>query len=392
MDRVYHVLGIGHCPTSRLFSTNPFAQNTRMMCAILNNLRFKTYHYGVEGSTALCDEHISVVMQSELEAVYGKDYKNQRVDLNTVDQRYTTGLFDTRTVHEIEKRAQPGDFVLVTGGTLHQAVVSALDEIGVHPLEPACGYENIFTRYRVFPSHTWQSYCYAKWDSSWEAYKETLNADEQHSENYLTTSNPISFLKPCDDVIPHGCFPEDFTIAESREDYIFHISRLIPSKGIEMAIKVSKHLGRKLVIAGQGDFEKNMGFKPPSHVELVGALDVEARNHWMGQAFCTMSWTINSEPFGYVPVESMFCGVAPVTSNRGAFTETVKRGVSGFRTTTFKETCERVEACADLDPDTIRQYAMDNYSIDAVSPRYGNYFRGLDAHLKATEAGESFYS
>lgn len=385
----FFVLGIGHAPTDKHFSINPFAQNTRMMCAVLKKNGHKVFHCGVEGSTAECDEHINLVMKSEIEDAYGKDYHELRRDLNTVDQTYTTGLYNVRGFHEIKKRAQPGDFLLVMGGRLHQDLVGQLDELKLNVVEPACGYTNVFTRHRVFPSHAAKNCMYAQFDSNWRALVARTPEAERKSLEYLTTANPLAFQKPCDGVVPHGCFIEDFEIAESPDDYILQVSRIIPSKGIEMAVKVSEALGKRLVIAGHGDFERNLGFKPPKHVELIGPINFDERRKWMSRAYCLMAWSIYPEFFGYTAVESMLGGRQSVTSNQGAYAETIPEA---FRTESFKETCEAVERVKDLNPQEVRQYAIDRFSIDAVAPQYEKYFRRLHAHLKGLETeGEGFY-
>ena len=377
-----HLLGIGHCPTDRHFSINPFAQNTLGMGSILKNIGYTVFHYGVEGSTVACDEHITCVTKDEMVSAYGEDYRDLKVDLNTIDQSYTSGLFNARAVHEIKKRQRQGDLLVVMGGTLHQQVCMDLEVFrDLHPIEPACGYPNVFTRYRVFPSTAWQQYVYTLFDRDWDQ-----RADTENSE-YLTTANPMDFQKPCDGVVPHFIFSDAFEVAEDRDDYLLQVSRVIPSKGILMAVKVAEAVGRKLIIAGHGDFEANMGFKPPKHVECIGPINAEERKKWMSKAYALIAWSIFPEAFCLAPIEAMASGAVPITSQLGAFKETINEDY-GFRTWTFKETCEAVEAAGELDPKTIRQHALDTFSVEAITPAYGRYFSRLQEHL----IGQDFYT
>jgi glycosyltransferase involved in cell wall biosynthesis len=43
------------------------------------------------------------------------------------------------------------------------------------------------------------------------------------------------------------------------------------------------------------------------------------------------------EPCGHAPIEAQFCGTPVITSNYGAFTETILHGITGFRAHTMDE-------------------------------------------------------
>jgi glycosyltransferase involved in cell wall biosynthesis len=98
----------------------------------------------------------------------------------------------------------------------------------------------------------------------------------------------------------------------------------------------------------------------------------------MGGAAATLMPTIYVEPFGGVAVESMMCGTPVVTTDFGAFTETVVEGVSGYRFQTLQEAVDRTVLAMELDREAVRQHAVDLYSLDAVEPLYDRWFTNLD--------------
>jgi glycosyltransferase involved in cell wall biosynthesis len=98
----------------------------------------------------------------------------------------------------------------------------------------------------------------------------------------------------------------------------------------------------------------------------------------MGEARCTMVPTLYAEPFGGVAVESMMCGTPVVTTDFGAFTDTVLEGVSGYRFQTLQEAVDATSAAMLLDRETVHQYAVENYSLEAVAPAYERWFDNLD--------------
>jgi glycosyltransferase involved in cell wall biosynthesis len=83
----------------------------------------------------------------------------------------------------------------------------------------------------------------------------------------------------------------------------------------------------------------------------------------------------------------MSCSTPVVTTDWGAFTETVIHGQTGFRCRTFKQFLDAVEAAPTLDPHAIREHALSNYSLETTAPKYNDYFRRLQ-----TLRGDEWYS
>jgi glycosyltransferase involved in cell wall biosynthesis len=107
----------------------------------------------------------------------------------------------------------------------------------------------------------------------------------------------------------------------------------------------------------------------------------------MANATAVFVPTIYVEPFGNVAVEAMACGTPVITSDWGAFTETVIQGKTGFRCRTFAQFLDAMEDVKQLDPHVIRAHALSNYSLEAVALKYDEYFRRL-----MTLWGEGWYS
>jgi glycosyltransferase involved in cell wall biosynthesis len=70
-------------------------------------------------------------------------------------------------------------------------------------------------------------------------------------------------------------------------------------------------------------------------------------------------------------------GTPVITTDWGAFTETVADGVTGFRCRTFGEFVQAVQDAPTLDRSVIRERALDTYSLEATAPKYERYFRRL---------------
>ena len=107
------------------------------------------------------------------------------------------------------------------------------------------------------------------------------------------------------------------------------------------------------------------------------AVGPEKRGELMKKAKAVLMPTLYLEPFGGVNVESQMCGTPVITSDWGAFPETVLQGVTGFRCRTFKEFCEAVDRCRDIKPENCRRWAVDNYSMERIGKMYDSYFRKI---------------
>jgi glycosyltransferase involved in cell wall biosynthesis len=98
----------------------------------------------------------------------------------------------------------------------------------------------------------------------------------------------------------------------------------------------------------------------------------------MARAHAVLAPTTYLEPFGGVAVEAGFAGTPVITTNWGAYTETVIPGVTGYRPDVLSEFVQAVEDVSSLDREVIRKSVTDRYSLDAVRPQFIEWFRKLD--------------
>lgn len=71
------------------------------------------------------------------------------------------------------------------------------------------------------------------------------------------------------------------------------------------------------------------------------------------------------------------CGTPVITTDWGAFTETVIDDVTGFRCHTLAEFCDAVIKAGDLEPSAVHSIAASRYSLEAIAPKYQDYFERL---------------
>jgi glycosyltransferase involved in cell wall biosynthesis len=263
--------------------------------------------------------------------------------------------FNAAAVKEIRKRAKAGDVLGLMGGLCQTSLVQAFPEM--YPVEYGIGYGGCFAPYKVFESYAWMHTCYG----------------QQRGSNAADGS----FY---DAVIPAYFEPEDFPENTGGGDYLLYVGRLTQRKGIEIVTETAKRLGMPLKLAGAGDWV-------PEYGEALGNVKPVERGELMAGAKALICPTIYVEPFGCIAVEAQLCGTPVISTDWGAFTETVRQGISGWRCRRLGEFMWAVENADTLDKAAIRQHAQATWSLEAVAPRYDHYFR----HLKTLE-GDGWYA
>jgi len=343
----FHVISLPHTNTTEDFSVCAYTEKVRKFCIMMTDLGHEVFLYAGTLNSAPCTEHIPCLSEDQrADACGGKHYVEASFDY-TLPHWVT---FNSNAIQAIVQRAQPQDFICVIAGLAHKIIADAFPHLMC--VEFGIGYGGTFSKYRVFESYAWMH---------------TLYGIQQpnHDANAL---DGIWY----DAVIPGYLETEKFPFCsrEERQDYFLFVGRVVDRKGWKIAEDVCRHLGKKLIIAGPGDGQ-------PTYAERIGPVNPEARGILMSRAQALFVPTCYIEPFGNVNVEAQACGTPVITTDWGAFTETVIQGVTGFRCRTFQEFIDAANNVHKLDPLTIATHAQCNYSLEAVGLKYQTYFERL---------------
>jgi glycosyltransferase involved in cell wall biosynthesis len=153
--------------------------------------------------------------------------------------------------------------------------------------------------------------------------------------------------------------------AAPSRDYYYILSRLIPYKRIDLAVKAFNQLGRRLLIAGSGPELKNLKSMAKSNVEFLGRVSEEdsKRLYQNAKAFLFPGF----EDFGITPVEAMASGTPVIAYGKGGVTDSVVPGKTGvfFPKQTTESLITGIEEfeSLSLDPRDCRKRA-DFFSVD----------------------------
>lgn len=336
----FHVPALPHRHVLKEPSDCAYTDKVRKFCNMMMSLGHEVFLYSNGPTDAACTEHIDC----------GMELPPTMPEFSADNCSFFQ--FSSIVVERMRSRLQPRDFICIIGGLAQKAIADAFP---YHmTVEYGIGYGGVFAPYRVYESQAWR-----------------------HQVNGHLYGTHQDNVRNFDTVIPNYFEVDDFPLVETKQDYFLFMGRLIERKGYQIAVDVCKQLGKRLIVAGAGT--------PPDGVEYAGVVGPIRRAELMGNAKAVFVPTQYVEPFGGVAIEANLCGTPVITSDGGAFTETVENGFNGQRCSNYREFLRAAEYYDHLDdgPDGTSLYsdiagcAARTYSTTVVRHRYQDYFNRL---------------
>ena len=349
------IMGLPHTMTldpsrNDAFTTCAYTSKVWYLCRMLHERGHEVIHLGTEGSEPICSEHVSVGPKNMWEELYGArkwtDFYEIRED--GVYARYM-GVFEAKCRAAILERCKKDwdAIICITWGGPQARAVAGMNQ---YIVESGIGYPNLFFKqFRVYESYAWMHF-------------------------HMGRENAAGGGCWYHTVIPNAFDPKMFgpvVPTKKKRNYFLCLCRLIDSKGVLIACQAAKHLGVPIKLVGQGDPKPYLS----SGVEYHGPVGVKERRELLRNARGLFSATVYLEPFGGVAVEAMMSGCPVITTDWGAYAETVVHGYTGFRCHTMAEFVKAARDIGSIDPQICRKWAVANYSLDRVGSMYENYFK-----------------
>lgn len=295
-----------------------------------------------DATLAACEEHVQVVSHADRERWFGGPWDDTQVfdRWDTADPCWTD--MNASTIVAMAERIRPGDAVGIIAGLCQQSVADAFpNNLAV---EWGIGYSGIMDRsFRAFESNVWRAHVMG------------TRQDDQ--------------LRWFDTTIPNAFGLDEFADPRPSDGYLLFVGRPTEAKGLPVVRELAQRYD--VICAGQSDPQI-------PEATFVGIVRGKKKADLFAGAHAVLAPTTYLEPFGGVAVEAQLSGVPAITTDWGAFVETVHDGVTGFRCSTLDEFCRAVDKSAHLDRDLIAQAARARWSLDAVAPLYDRWLRRLE--------------
>ena len=184
-------------------------------------------------------------------------------------------------------------------------------------------------------------------------------------------------------VVHNAVDPAFYATATAKERYLVQLARINPDKGQHTAIAVARRTGMPLVLAGKLDddrrsrdyFEAEISPALGNGVTWIEEVAGDAKRDLLARAWAMLFPIDWEEPFGMAMVEAMLCGTAVVAHPRGAASELIDEGTTGFLGEGLDQLADLVEQAGTVDPDRCRARAVERFSPDRMADGYEAIYR-----------------
>jgi glycosyltransferase involved in cell wall biosynthesis len=332
-----HVLGIPHTVTHPDWSHCAFTQKVRRFAPMMRPYGWHVIHYGVGGSESGATEDVVLMDQDEHADLLGHPYRHHELyGADAVDGSALYRQWNLYARTELQERVVPGDLILLPFGHAHAAAVRGLPVLsaGAGAIESGIGYYETLLPWRI-----WESYA---------ARHAAMGREGRHGVSM--ESLRLEFVVP--NYYAANEWPS--TVGDRSTAPVVYMGRLTEGKGIATVFEVARRRPDvRFQIMGQGNA---YAWDVPDNVEVLGSMGPE-RAAVLGAARAIIAPSRYVEPFCGSVVEAQLCGTPAITSDFGAFAETVQHGITGFRCQTVTQFTAAVDRVLALDRPAIAKRA-----------------------------------
>ncbi|MFA7663030.1 MAG: glycosyltransferase family 4 protein [Patescibacteria group bacterium] len=176
--------------------------------------------------------------------------------------------------------------------------------------------------------------------------------------------------------IHNGIDLKSFALNEKPTEKIGWLGRISPDKGIDLAIQMAIENKWSLSFAGKQHYKIffDEKIKPfiSNNIEYLGEIFGKEKSDFYGSCAVFVAPIQWDEPFGLTIIEAMACGTPVVAFKRGAMSELIVDGVTGYLVEPGDNVgfVEAVEKAKKLDRKKCRQHVENNFSIEKMVAEY----------------------
>lgn len=265
---------------------------------------------------------------------------------------------------------------------LHTHLSSASD-MYVFPLTETLPLPHITTLHSQFPFDRTLGYTgnadhyYMDWLTKVPFVAISQSALQQEQKKF-----PLHFI----DVVYHGIDLQSFAPpCTTPENFFVWLGRLVPEKGAHLAIEAAKAAKVPLILAGTVDphipgaqeyFQQHIEPEVDSqHIRYIGPVSTTERNTLLRYARGMLNPLLWEEPFGMVMIEAMATGCPVIAFRRGAASEIITCGQTGFLVDNVAEMVASMHKVHLLDRNLVRRYIETHFSAQIMAADYMRLYK-----------------
>jgi len=165
------------------------------------------------------------------------------------------------------------------------------------------------------------------------------------------------------------------------EPYLTWLGKIMPWKGLDVAIEMAKKLDMRLVFAGVLDEtnhpESIIYFKEKiephidgDQIQYIGAANMSTKNDLLGNATAFLNPISWSEPFGMVAIEAMSTGTPVISFDKGGPTEIIEHNKTGYLVKSKAEMMDAILRAGNIDRVLCRKAVEARFSSRIMAKKY----------------------
>jgi glycosyltransferase involved in cell wall biosynthesis len=261
--------------------------------------------------------------------------------------------------------------------------LSSSSDIYLFPLADTLRLPHVTTLHSQFPFdrvHTkWQGDAdryYMEWIARTPMVAISRSAQIQEQAKF-----PLNII----DVVHHGINLQDFPMPIMPDDFFVWLGRIVPEKGVHLAIEAAKKARVPLIIAGlvdhniptalryfQEEIEPQIDGK---QIQFIGPVNQQERNDLLHRAQALLNPLQWEEPFGMVMLEAMAAGCPVISFRRGAAEELLTSPEVGFLVDDVDEMVAGMQSIALIDRWSVRDYVETHFSASIMAKNYTSVYK-----------------
>lgn len=172
----------------------------------------------------------------------------------------------------------------------------------------------------------------------------------------------------------NGVEVDKFTFNQTPQDYLLMMGTVGRHKNQAEAIVVAKKLGMRLVLAGKirdkDYFDEIRKDIDGEQIKYLSEVSFKEKINLYENAKAFIFPILWDEPFGLVMIEAMSCGTPIIAFNKGAVSEVVKNGSTGFIVENGDQMAEAVKKIDSIDRKDCRKHVEENFTIEKMVDGY----------------------
>jgi glycosyltransferase involved in cell wall biosynthesis len=179
--------------------------------------------------------------------------------------------------------------------------------------------------------------------------------------------------------VHNGIDPAEFIYRERKDDYFLFLSKVSRRvKGVDVALRLARELGFRLVVAGGNRFglRKTGGLwnSIRADVHFCGMVTGRRKAELLAGARALIFPIRWDEPFGLVVTEALVSGTPVITTPRGSMPELVTPDV-GFLCDSYDALKLAVQRTGEIDPQACRRRVLEHFTNRHSAVAYRRYYR-----------------